>query len=54
MIERDDDSGAVWDDDALDDSGAELRLTIQLRVPNPASALDPVRGTVSTSVSMRN
>ncbi len=59
MIERrrstdDSDDGAVWDDDALAASEAEMRLTIQLRVPNPAAVSGPVRGTLSTSVSMRN
>ncbi len=54
MIERDDLTGAVWDDDALSDNQDELRLTIQLRMPDPAATGVWVRGTVVTVVNMRN
>lgn len=54
FIQRDDNSGAVWDDDLLSDNQDELRLTLQLRVPDPNAANTWMRGTVSTVVNMRN
>lgn len=54
FIERDDNSGAVWDNDVLGDNQDELRLTLQMRIADPNAPLSTVRGAVETVVNIRN
>ncbi len=53
FFERNDGSGQVWDDPTLDSSQREIRVTLWYRMPDGESNV-PIRGNVSTTVSMRN
>lgn len=53
LFQVDDGSGEVWEDDALHDLAREIRVTIWFRVPDGVSSV-PIRGALSTTVSMRN